>query len=258
MTQQVVHEGLEVDLRPAEHNRSALALSLEGALDGADVELMIDDVAELAGMTARNVRAYQQRRLLPPARRNGRRLVYGWEHVARLRLVRSLHSRGLSLKVIEDLVSRGAAEAELARLNEESAPGGVRLRVPLGDLSIEALRTENPQAIRELVDAGVVHVEDGELVASSAALGVAGALLGLGVDLQAIFRVVLLASRAANGVAERMHHEISAIEGIEPETAALAMRLASLTFSDMLLDNAAQHDLDKQVDQLPPIPHQGS
>lgn len=206
----------------------------------ADLDLTIDEVAALAKMTARNVRAYQQRRLLPPARRKGRRLVYGWEHVARLRLIRSLHGRGLSLRVIEDLVARGVEEEDLARIGVETAPGTEQVRVPIGDLSLELVTAKDPQALADLVEAGVVHIEDGELVASSASLGVAGALLSHGVDITTICRVVLVASRAANSVAERLQREIDEIDELDEQTASLAMRLASVTFSEALLDRVAE------------------
>ncbi|MFV0458677.1 MAG: MerR family transcriptional regulator [Actinomycetales bacterium] len=199
-------------------------------------ELTIEEVAALAGMTARNVRAYQQRRMLPAARRNGRRLMYSWEHVTRLRLIRTLHSRGLSLRVIEDLIARGAHEHELARIAQEATPGTSRVRVPVGDLSVEMLRSRNPSAMSELVEAGVVHLKDGELVASSGGLGVAGALIAKGVDIQTVYRVVLIASRAAHNTATRLRTEIADLDGMDNETVALTMRLASVSFSDALLD----------------------
>lgn len=204
--------------------------------EAASVDLTIDELAELTKMTARNVRAYQQRRLLPPARRRGRRLVYGWEHVARLRLIRTLHARGLSLRMIEDLVARGAEEEELARIGVEATPSTERVRVPIGELSVSLLSAGDPQAIKELVEAGVVHLENGELVAGSASLGVAGALLSHGVDIGTICQVVVLASRAAQSVAEHLQKEVTEIEGLDGETVSLAIRLASVTFNDSLLD----------------------
>lgn len=233
-----VDQRADVDLRSIERQRDIAALMQQASV--ADVELTIEEVAEMAKMTPRNVRAYQQRRLLPPIRRNGRRLVYSWEHVSRLRLIRALHARGLALKVIEDLVIRGAAEDELARLNQESAPGDERMRVPIGDISTDLLRTADPQLVSDLIDAGVVRLVDGQLVASCAGLGVAGALLGQGVELQAICRAVLLASKAARGVSQQLTSEIAAVKGVNTDTMSLAMRLASITFADTLLDLAEQ------------------
>ena len=39
-------------------------------------EYRIDDLARAAGTTVRNVRVYQDRDLLPPPRRQGRRAIY--------------------------------------------------------------------------------------------------------------------------------------------------------------------------------------
>ena len=46
----------------------------------------IDDLARAAGTTVRNVRAYQERGLLPPPRREGRVALYGDAHLARHRV----------------------------------------------------------------------------------------------------------------------------------------------------------------------------
>ena len=73
--------------------------------DPADAdELRIDDLAQRTGVTVRNIRAYQDRGLLPPPRRDGRVGWYGQGHVARLRLISSLLDRGFSLANIGELV----------------------------------------------------------------------------------------------------------------------------------------------------------
>ncbi len=168
--------------------------------------------------------------------------------MTRLRLIRSLHERGLSLRVIADLVARGMEEDELARIGVESVPGIDPVRVPIGDISLDLVAARDPQALSELVEAGVVHIENGQLVASSASLGVAGALLAHGVDITTICRVVLTASRAANEVTERLQREIDDLDGLDEQTAALAMRLASVTFSEALLERAGElHHADEEV-----------
>lgn len=234
-----------VDLRAYERIRG-VPLS-----DPAHPNLTLGELAEHVDMTPRNVRAYQQRGLLPATRRDGRRLSYGWEHVSRLRLIRALHARGLSLRVIEDLVHRGVAEAELARLNEEvMAEQQQPVRVPIGEISLDVLRADNPQAVADLVEAGVVHVESGQLVASSAGLGVAGALLSHGMDLATICQIVLNSSRAAETVGTRMR---TGGVGDDAETVLLALRLASITFNEALaervgpaLPDAAEVTLDDE------------
>lgn len=68
-------------------------------------EYRIDDLARAAGMTTRNVRAYQDRGLLPPPRRQGRVGVYDDGHLARLRLIASMLNRGYATAQIAELIT---------------------------------------------------------------------------------------------------------------------------------------------------------
>jgi DNA-binding transcriptional MerR regulator len=68
-------------------------------------------VAELAatvGMSPRNIRAYQSRRLLPPPCRQGRLVYYDEQHVRRLRAVRTLQRQGFNLTAIAAMLGVGA------------------------------------------------------------------------------------------------------------------------------------------------------
>lgn len=67
-------------------------------------EYRIDELARVAGTTVRNVRAYQDRGLLPPPRRAGRVGLYDDGHLTRLRLIADLLKRGYSLANIGELV----------------------------------------------------------------------------------------------------------------------------------------------------------
>lgn len=68
-------------------------------------EYRIDELARLAGSTVRNIRAYQDRGLLPPPRLQGRVGLYDDAHLARLRLVGKLLGRGYTFAVIKDLLT---------------------------------------------------------------------------------------------------------------------------------------------------------
>jgi DNA-binding transcriptional MerR regulator len=67
-------------------------------------EYRVDQLASQAGTTVRNVRAYQDRGLLPPPRRQGRIGVYDDAHLARLRLIGQLLDRGYTLANIGELL----------------------------------------------------------------------------------------------------------------------------------------------------------
>ncbi|TDC60084.1 MerR family transcriptional regulator [Actinomadura sp. GC306] len=68
-------------------------------------EYRIDELARLAGSTVRNIRAYQDRGLLPPPRLEGRVGLYDDSHLARLRLLGKLLARGYTFAIIKDLLT---------------------------------------------------------------------------------------------------------------------------------------------------------
>lgn len=68
-------------------------------------EFTIDELAREAGSTVRNVRAYQDRGLLPPPTRRGRTGIYSDVHLARLRIISKLLDRGFTIANIKDLLS---------------------------------------------------------------------------------------------------------------------------------------------------------
>src|SRR5215472_9625823 len=79
-------------------------------------EYRIDELARTAGTTVRNVRAYQDRGLLPPPRREGRVAWYSDAHVARLRLVAQLLERGYTLSNIRELVAAWESGQDVGEL----------------------------------------------------------------------------------------------------------------------------------------------
>ena len=78
--------------------------SHDGPRDRHVPDYRIDDLASAAGMTTRNIRAYQSQGLLPPPRREGRVAFYSEVHLARLRLIGSLLERGYAAAHIAELI----------------------------------------------------------------------------------------------------------------------------------------------------------
>jgi DNA-binding transcriptional MerR regulator len=79
------------------------------------VEYRIDDLARAAGMTVRNVRAYQERGLLPPPSLRGRTGFYDDGHLARLRLIGRLLERGYTTAHISDFIATWEAGHDLGQ-----------------------------------------------------------------------------------------------------------------------------------------------
>lgn len=204
-----------------------------------DEEFSLEQVAEMTDMTARNVRAYQQRQLLPPGVRRGRRVVYTYEHVSRVRLVRALHEHGLTLRLIRDLVERGIAASELARLGREevSVPLSRPRSVPMNSHNVAWFEQNRPGTMAELAQARLVHIEDGRAMASAAGLGLTGALGTRGFDVYVLARLSLLAAEAAAQVApaanEVLAGRVPTGAGRE-EDRLLLVQLLATSFGDVL------------------------
>lgn len=88
----------------------------------------LSEVVEQSGVPVDTIRYYQTIRLLPGPGRDGRNAVYDDGHLDRLRLIRSMAGRGLSLKVIAMLLAKGErAESDralLTAIEEEGAEPG--------------------------------------------------------------------------------------------------------------------------------------
>lgn len=87
-------------------------------------ELTIDELARRANTTSRNIRAYQERGLLPPPRLQGRVGYYGDGHLARLRHIADMLERGFTLASIRELFEaweRGYGLADVLGFEEALA-----------------------------------------------------------------------------------------------------------------------------------------
>jgi DNA-binding transcriptional MerR regulator len=124
----------------------------------------VDELAERTGMTVRNIRAHQSRRLLHPPIRSGRRSVYDDSHVERLQLIQRLQDAGFTLAAVRALVHAGSEASEVALAWRAEA---VAMRflpgdgIPAGKLAIEAEGMEallgQPNAFEALESYGLVR-----------------------------------------------------------------------------------------------------
>lgn len=124
-------------------------------------EYRIDDLARLAGTTVRNVRAYQDRGLLPPPRKDGRIGLYSHAHLARLRLIGQMLERGYSLANTRELIGAWQTGQDVADLLGLEAA----LVAPWSD---ETPTTMTPDEVAELYG-GTLDVDG---VAGAIALGI--------------------------------------------------------------------------------------
>ncbi len=167
------------------------------------MEYEVADLASAAGVSVDTIRFYQTGGLLPLPGRAGRKAVYTAEHLERLRLIRSMASKGLSLKAIRLLLDREPGEAGtssdtalLAALEEESGDAAFSSEDLARQLGV-------PTAlIRSVEEAGLAEGQetadgrrrysDGDLAAARGAIR----LLGFGFPLTKLLALAVRHDRA--------------------------------------------------------------
>ncbi|PLS75444.1 MAG: MerR family transcriptional regulator [Actinobacteria bacterium] len=172
-------------------------------------EWSVDDLARRAGTTVRNVRLYQERGLLPPPRRDGRRAWYGEAHLARLRLVLSMLRRGYPLTAIRELAEAWEARRSLDDvLGFEAAlaqPFTTEQPRPVSPAELATLFPGiDPDSARRALELALVVPDGDALVAPSPALLDAGAQLAAdGVPIPAVLDVAADILAATDALADR-------------------------------------------------------
>jgi DNA-binding transcriptional MerR regulator len=182
-------------------------------------EYRIDDLARHAGTTVRNVRAYQDRGLLPPPRRNGRVGIYSEVHLARLRLIAQLLDRGYTLGNIAELLDAWERGRDLQTVlgleNVVSSPWSDEVPAYISFAELEELL---PGVDRRFVDRaarlGLLDVEGDRLRVPSPRLLHAGAeLVAAGVPIASVLDHARVLRRDMERIARRFvrlaaHHAL--------------------------------------------------
>ncbi len=154
----------------------------------ASEEFTIDELAQRADMTVRNVRAYSGRGLIPPPRLEGRTGYYSALHLQKLRLVRELLDRGYTLAAVEKAMLSNPSTASsytLDLLQILDSPGREEEPEQMSRDALAALAgVERDSALIEaLVEYGLAeHVDDDTVRLLSPTVvraGAAAAALGL-------------------------------------------------------------------------------
>ena len=132
----------------------------------AEREYRIGEMACEAGITVRTLRYYQERKLLPPPRRQGRIGWYSRAHLNRLRVIGQLLDRGHALSGIGELLAaweQGYDLADLLGFEEAmTAPWSDDVPVPVTVADISALFKGQltPEVLEEAIRLGYIDVDD--------------------------------------------------------------------------------------------------
>jgi DNA-binding transcriptional MerR regulator len=174
----------------------------------SEPRMTIDQLAQSAGLTVRNVRSYQSRGLIPPPEVQGRVGYYGVEHLARLQLIRELQAQGFNLTAIAHVLeqARGSGEQVLGFTRSLMAPFETETPeiVEHADLVRRLGGDIEPKLLAEAEKLGlVIPIAEGCFEVPSPTLLAAGErLVALGVPLQAALEVMDQLKRNAQRIAQ--------------------------------------------------------
>jgi DNA-binding transcriptional MerR regulator len=200
---------------------------------------LIEALAKRAGSTVRNVRAYQDRGLLPPPVRQGRHAIYDSRHLTRLRFIVHLLHRGYTLTSIKDLLDAQeqglGAGGVLGLVTEVTGPWSDETPTVITEAELTRMfGVDDPVAREGAVELGLLEREGDRYRVMSPRMLTAGVQLqAIGVPLEELI-AHLRALRVAMGVVAAQFVELAApyIPGPGssrfPEAAELVRRLRPL------------------------------
>jgi DNA-binding transcriptional MerR regulator len=204
-----------------------------------DRDYRVDELAREAGTTVRNVRAYQDRGLLPAPRREGRVGLYSSAHLARLRLIGELLEKGYTQANIAELLAGWEKGQDLAALlGFEAALGTSWTDEPVSvtvDELLELFSSGNEEAdLEDLAEALRLGLLEGEgerfRAPNRSALEVAGVLVAAGVPLRATLAAGQRLQEDVDDIATQFVDLVDAhvFAQLEPPPAGDLPRLAEL------------------------------
>jgi len=133
----------------------------------ASGEYRIDELAQLAGTTTRNIRVYRDRGLLHPPLRVGRIALFNDTHLTRLRLITSLLDRGYNIAHVHEMLSaweQGKGVGDLLGL-ESAIAGSWATEKPERMSVADAKRlVDDDPGFERMLTLGVIKLEDDEAI----------------------------------------------------------------------------------------------
>ncbi|MCG8672027.1 MAG: MerR family transcriptional regulator [Pseudomonadales bacterium] len=177
----------------------------------SDREYTVDELARVAGSTVRNIRAYQDKGILPPPELRGRKGIYHNYHLARLKVVSGLLDRGYTLSSIKDLLEgleKGVGLPEIVGIESAiSTPWGQEepQTVPMVELAAMFGEALTPEALQMAIDLELMKPDGDKMRVSSMKTLEAGAqLTATGIPLEDLLDIL----RMMRGNVERVANEL--------------------------------------------------
>ncbi|GAA3931036.1 MerR family transcriptional regulator [Actinomadura viridis] len=239
-------------------------------------EYRIDELARTAGSTVRNIRAYQDRGLLPPPRLEGRVGIYDDSHLARLRLIGKLLARGYTFAIIKDLLSAwetGKDVGEVLGLEKvltdpwsDEIPGTATLEELMATFGGDLEPAEVERRLARTMELGLIEPEgDHFRVPSPRLLHVGAELVAAGIPVDSVLDIAeqirddcdVIAGRFVDLVREHVFQRLEDEGGEDvAEAAAMVRRMRPLVkmvvdpFIARAMESRVQVALGAQLEQI--------
>lgn len=175
-------------------------------------EYTVDDLARLSHTTVRNIRAYQDRGVLPSPEKRGRLGVYNKKHLARMRVINNLLDRGFTLNNINELLDAWEDGRELNEvLGLEAAitssfSDETPQRYTMPQLvKLFGLKTINPEFLKKASDLGLIERDGtGMIVNSPKLIEAAAEMTKIGIDMIELIEILRMMRGNVTRVADAL------------------------------------------------------
>lgn len=131
-------------------------------------ELRVEELAELAHTSVRNIRVYQEKGLLRPPVRRGRTAWYGPEHLSCLRRITTLLERGYTFATIAELFTAEHLGLSVSEMIDAGTPEdmrrlpGMRRTVPISELGKAIDLDLDPEFLGLGESSGLLRLDEAE------------------------------------------------------------------------------------------------
>ncbi|MET3962115.1 DNA-binding transcriptional MerR regulator [Marmoricola sp. OAE513] len=199
----------------------------------------IDDLAQASNVTVRNIRAYQERGLLHPPRREGRVAIFDDSHLSRLKIITSMLERGYTSGHITEMLTAWESGRDLADvLGLERALVPPRLEDAPVTMTLAEVRalTVDKNALQRYIDVGLVEVKGAKaLVRRPELLRSFAEMRGFGMPAEALVKLHSEVAMAVDDIARALVNEAVRQVGdrflnvADPSVAEISELVATLT-----------------------------
>ncbi len=171
----------------------------------------IDDLARASNVTVRNIRAYQERGLLHPPKREGRVASFDDSHLSRLKIITSMLERGYTSGHITEMLTAWEGGHDLADvLGLEKALVPPRLEDAPATMTLAEVRelTVDKEALQTYIDVGLVEIKGAKaLVRRPDLLRAFAEMRGFGMPTEALVKLHSEVSMAVDEISKALVNE---------------------------------------------------